>query len=101
MNDEGCREVLRQLPPLPESARTVVCTLYSNRPMTGKELREATRLPRRTLYTALQRLKEAGVLSEQVSLRDSRQSYYWLKQEVAPRHGVADGGEASIATPAH
>lgn len=81
MMERECKELVDQFPELPESAQTVFCQLYHHRPMTGKQLREATGLPRRTLYTALQRLKETGVLKEQVSLRDSRQSFYWLSHE--------------------
>jgi len=79
--DADCKELVERLPELPESAQTVFCRLYQHKPMTGKQIREATGLPRRTLYTALQRLKETGVLKEQVSLRDSRQSFYWLNEE--------------------
>lgn len=88
-----CNEVIAHLPPLPESAETVVCTLLGQKPMTGKQLREATGLPRRTLYTALQRLKEAGAINEQVSLKDSRQTYFWLKPSLT--HVQADEAYAA------
>jgi DNA-binding transcriptional ArsR family regulator len=47
-------------------------------PRTGRQLREATGLPRRTIYAALMRLRESGVLHERASLKDTRQTYYWL-----------------------
>jgi DNA-binding transcriptional ArsR family regulator len=83
VHDPDCRQVIEQLPAMPESAATVLCTLDHHKPMTGKDLREATGLPRRTLYTAIQKLKEVGVLHEQVSLRDSRQTYFWVGDGVA------------------
>ena len=46
--------------------------------MTGKEIREATGLPRRTVYTALRRLRELGLLQARQSLRDTRQTYFWM-----------------------
>jgi DNA-binding MarR family transcriptional regulator len=51
--------------------------------MTGKQLREATGLPRRTIYTALRRLREMGLLEEQASLRDTRQTYFWVHEAQA------------------
>jgi hypothetical protein len=53
--------------------------------MTGRQLRDATNLPRRTIYAALQRLKELRVVSERASLRDTRQTFYWVSgSEQAP-----------------
>jgi DNA-binding transcriptional ArsR family regulator len=49
--------------------------------MTGAQLREATGLPRRTIYAALKQLRELGILRERISLRDSRQTYFWLAGE--------------------
>lgn len=63
---------------LPSSVVAVLDALATKAPMTGKELREFTGLPRRTTYTALRRLREMGVLHEKASLRDTRQTYYWL-----------------------
>ena len=63
---------------LPASAVAILGRLQPQTPMTGKQLREATGLPRRTLFTALQRLREAGLVLERRSLQDSRQTYFWL-----------------------
>jgi DNA-binding transcriptional ArsR family regulator len=68
------------LPPVPASVRTVLRELGEHQPMTGKQLREATGLPRRTVYTALRKLRELGVLRERQSLRDTRQTYFWVSQ---------------------
>ena len=74
----NCQEVLHSLPPVAPSVRTVLCTLYEQHPLTGQQIRERTGLPRRTVYAALQRLKGIGILHERVSLKDTRQSYFWL-----------------------
>lgn len=76
------QEVLHGLPPVAPSVQTVLATLYAQHPLTGQQIRERTGLPRRTVYAALQRLKELGVLQERTSLRDTRQSYFWL--DLAP-----------------
>lgn len=89
----NCQEVLHSLPPVAPSVQTVLCTLYAQHPLTGQQIRERTGLPRRTVYAALQRLKELGILHERVSLRDTRQSYFWL--ELAPAVTHQDGIEAT------
>ena len=76
-----CDAVIARLPPLPPSVQSVVCALASTSPMTGAQLRDSTGLPRRTIYAALQRLKEMGILRERVSLKDTRQTYFWIKPE--------------------
>lgn len=73
-----CQETLQKLPPVPSSVQTILCQLYGHSPMTGKELREATGLPRRTIYTALRKLRDLGLLRERQSLRDTRQTYFWV-----------------------
>lgn len=60
------------------SVRTILGILRGHTPMTGKQLREESGLPRRTVYTALRRLREMGLLKERPSLRDSRQTYFWV-----------------------
>src|SRR5688572_26080445 len=75
-----------QLPNLeaaPASVQAIVHQLAERAPMTGKEIREATGLPRRTVYTALRRLREMGLLQERSSLKDTRQTYFWLSGEAA------------------
>lgn len=63
------------------SVRTILGLLEGHAPMTGKQLREQSGLPRRTVYTALRRLREMGLLKERPSLRDSRQTYFWIAGE--------------------
>ncbi|MFA5945210.1 MAG: hypothetical protein WC876_12180, partial [Candidatus Thermoplasmatota archaeon] len=43
----------------------------------------ATNLPRRTIYAALQKLRELDVIKERASLRDTRQTFYWVAGEGA------------------
>ena len=78
MTQTKCEELVEAHPGLPESSQKVLCELTGGDPLTGKDLRDRTGLPRRTLYTALQRLQEAGAIEARTSLRDSRQTYYWL-----------------------
>jgi predicted transcriptional regulator len=73
-----CQDSLQAVAHVPPSVQTVYCTLYGHQPMTGRQLRDATHLPRRTIYAALQRLRELGVIQERASLRDTRQTYYWV-----------------------
>jgi DNA-binding MarR family transcriptional regulator len=67
----------------PASVQAIVQQLSGHAPMTGKEIREATGLPRRTVYTALRRLREMGLLQERSSLKDTRQTYFWLAGDAA------------------
>ena len=46
--------------------------------LTAKELRAATGMPRRTLYTVLKELQQSGIVASRDSLRDARQRVYWL-----------------------
>lgn len=68
------------LPPVPASVQKVLVQLKDHPPQTGKQLREATGLPRRTIYTALRRLRELGILQERSSLKDTRQTYFWVSE---------------------
>lgn len=70
-------------PEAPESVKAVLCALEDHEPKTNKALQEATGLPRRTLYTALRRLQEDGLVKRRISLQDTRQSYFWLPDGVA------------------
>ncbi len=74
-----CDAAKQAVPQAAPSVQTVYCTLYNSDPQTGKQLREATGLPRRTVYAALEKLRTMGMLHEQLSLRDARQTYFWLE----------------------
>lgn len=77
-HDALCDAAEAMLPDAPASVAKVLCTLDHHTPMTNKQLQQATGLPRRTLYTALRRLQEEGLVKQQVSLRDTRQSFFFL-----------------------
>lgn len=79
MNDDSEHKLAQ----VPASAQAILEQLAGHPPMTGKEIREATGLPRRTVYTALRRLREMGLLREQASLRDTRQTYFWVNPDAA------------------
>ena len=68
---------------VPSSVQAILGQLTGHKRMTGKEIREATGLPRRTVYTALRRLREMGLLKELPSLRDTRQTYFWVEGDAA------------------
>lgn len=69
------------VPDAPESVHKVLCTLEDQEPLTNKDLQERTGLPRRTLYSALRRLESEGLLRHRISLRDTRQTYWFLNEE--------------------
>ena len=73
-----CQDSLSAVAKVPPSVQTVYCALYGHEPMTGRQLRDATHLPRRTIYAALQRLKQLDVVKERASLRDTRMTFYWV-----------------------
>ncbi len=79
MSDTPCNAAKALVPDAPPSVAKVVCTLSGHEPMTNKEIQEATGLPRRTLYSALKRLQEDGLVRQRISLHDTRQSYFWLE----------------------
>lgn len=85
MTDAPCTSAIRQIADVPPSAQEVFCRLYGHDPMTGAQLRETTGLPRRTVYSALGKLRELGILKEQLSLRDTRQTFFWLDASALPR----------------
>jgi DNA-binding transcriptional regulator GbsR (MarR family) len=87
-------QAMPDLQAAPASVQAIVHQLVERSPMTGKEIREATGLPRRTVYTALRRLREMGLLQERSSLKDTRQTYFWLNTDFAT-------WVTSAATPTH
>ena len=77
--------------PIPPSVQKVLVALQHRGPLTNAQIRDATNLPRRTVYAALQRLKQEGLLHERVSLKDTRQTYFWVD---APAPMAGEGVEA-------
>jgi DNA-binding MarR family transcriptional regulator len=94
-----CQDSLKAVARVPPSVQTVYCALYGHQPMTGRQLRDVTNLPRRTIYAALQRLKELDVVKERASLRDTRQTFYWVAG-VQPSTPDTQAGTTPAASPA-
>ena len=61
---------------LPPSAKLVFKVLEYDAPLTQQELRERTRLTKRTTRHALSILKDANVVTEEVYLPDARMRQY-------------------------
>ena len=93
-----CQDSLRAVAKVPPSVQTVYCALSGHQPMTGRQLRDATHLPRRTIYAALQRLKELDVVKERASLRDTRMTFYWVAGVPPEPTAGASGAGASQGT---
>lgn len=73
------QDSLRRRPdPLDASSVRAVGRMLAQGRMTAMQLRDASGLPRRTIYRALFLLREAGLVQQRRSLQDSRQSYFWL-----------------------
>ena len=99
---EPCKTELAAVAHVPPSVQTVYCALYGHEPMTGRQLRDATNLPRRTIYAALQRLKELRVIQERASLRDTRQTFYWVSgSDQAPPTFEVQRPTAPPTAPSH
>jgi hypothetical protein len=99
----ACQDSLEAVAHVPPSVQTVYCAMYGQKPMTGRQLRDATQLPRRTIYAALQRLRELGVIQERASLRDTRQTFYWVAGQgpsMPPTQHPTAGPPAGQAAPA-
>jgi NAD+ kinase len=65
---------------LPPSAKLVLKVLEYHGYMSQKELIEETKLPGRTVRYALSQLISAGLIEKRVSLRDSRQGLFKVKE---------------------
>lgn len=64
---------------LPPSAKLVAAALATaDRPLTHGDLQDRTRLPDRSLRYALERLRDAGLVDEDVHLPDPRAREYSL-----------------------
>ena len=95
-----CQDSLSAVAKVPPSEQTVYCALYGHEPMTGRQLRDATHLPRRTIYAALQRLKQLDVVKERASLRDTRMTFYWVAGVPADKPADPASSAAPPSNPA-
>lgn len=69
------REAVADLPP---SAKLVFVVLENHERLTQAALAEETLLPQRTVRYALEELRDAGVLREELNIMDARQRFYSL-----------------------
>jgi transcription initiation factor IIE alpha subunit len=81
----------RTIADVPPSAKLVYKVLEYNGGLTQKEIVERSMLSQRTVRDALARLREIGVVSEEVYIPDARQNLYELT--------VPEDAEAEAATP--
>lgn len=70
---------IHPLPDGPGSVRTVAQALRGGGLLTSKELQERSGLARRTVYSALRRLLEMGYVERHPNLRDTRRSWFVLR----------------------
>lgn len=82
----------RTIADVPPSAKLVYKVLEYNGPLTQKQIVERSMLSQRTVRDALARLREIGIVSEEVYIPDARQNLYELT--------VADEGSAVEAATA-
>lgn len=75
----------RSRPPSP-SVLALIDAFAGRPPLTASDLRALTGLARRTVCWALQELRLRGWLREQRSLRDARQTFFWLAATPGPEH---------------
>ena len=75
---------------LPPSAKLVLKVLEYHGFMSQKELIEETKLPGRTVRYALSQLISAGLIEKRVSLRDSRQGLFKVKEQ-PQSHEASEG----------
>lgn len=80
---EADSEAMADLPP---SAKLVHLVLQENNRMTQSEVTEETQLAGRTVRDALGRLESAGLVTEEICLKDARKRVY-----------TADGGPSRNA----
>jgi NAD+ kinase len=75
-------EVVEKIPrDAPPSAKFIYKILQYEGPLTQKEIATNSMLPNRTVRSALNYLTKIGLILKQPSLRDARQSIYFVKSE--------------------
>ncbi|GAA0210892.1 MarR family transcriptional regulator [Halobaculum roseum] len=89
------REAVADLPP---SAKLVFVVLENHERLTQSALAEETLLPQRTVRYALDELREAGVLHEQLNIMDARQRFYSLADAEESADDTADDPAVGIAS---
>lgn len=70
----------QELADLPPSAKLVYKVLQHEEELTQNELTEETRLSKRTVRDALQRLESIGIVEEGIYIGDARQNLYQIPE---------------------
>lgn len=65
----------------PNDTNQRVLFALSEGEVTKKDLAQKLGLPRRTVFSAVRRLKERGLVKERPSIRDTRQSWHSLTDQ--------------------
>ncbi|MDS0475528.1 helix-turn-helix domain-containing protein [Natrinema sp. 1APR25-10V2] len=73
---------------LPPSAKLVLKVLAIDGTMTQGQLATETRLSKRTVRDALERLRDVDVIDERVDFRDARRSLYSVSDSIASDQSV-------------
>ncbi|WP_114578778.1 helix-turn-helix domain-containing protein [Saliphagus sp. LR7] len=73
-------ELTQELADLPPSSKLVYKVLQHEHELTQNELTDETRLAKRTVRDALQRLESRGLVEEGIYIRDARQSLYRIPE---------------------
>jgi DNA-binding transcriptional ArsR family regulator len=86
---------------LPESARRVFAAVREDGPLTHADLRRRTGLPPRTVRFAVKRLKDEGFVDTRCSLRDCRNTYFFVSKTCVDDQAIEEqrrrAGEAAAA----
>ncbi|MEK6975259.1 MAG: winged helix-turn-helix domain-containing protein [Candidatus Thermoplasmatota archaeon] len=75
---------------LPESARRVFAAVRDDGPLTHADLRRRTGLPPRTVRFAVKRLKDEGLVDTRSSLRDCRNTYFFVSRACLDDGAIAE-----------
>lgn len=79
---------------LPPSAKLVHLVLQENDRMTQSQVTDETQLAGRTVRDALGRLESAGLVTEEICLKDARKRIYTAN---GPETGSADSSDSPAA----
>nr|WP_237560318.1 winged helix-turn-helix domain-containing protein [Halolamina sediminis] len=88
MSDVATEAEMADLPP---SAKLVHLVLQENDRMTQSQVTEETQLAGRTVRDALGRLEDAGLVTEEICLKDARKRVYTAN---SPESGEVDHAES-------
>ncbi|MFC4986238.1 MULTISPECIES: helix-turn-helix transcriptional regulator [Saliphagus] len=73
-------ELTQELKDSPPSSKLVYIALKDKGELTQNELTDETRLSKRTVRDALQRLESRGLVEEDIYIRDARQNLYLIPE---------------------